>query len=208
MQRFWKNIFLLIRPDQYIKNTFIFLPLFFSLKITELNLLINAVFAFFAFSLITSSVYIFNDLHDIEEDCLHPKKKFRPIASRSVTKPQASTIMVLFFVLGLALSYILIPSVIIIVLAYTVFNILYTLYLKKVAIIDVAIIATGFVMRIFIGSNATGVALSEWIIIMTFLLALFVALANLSRTASSDFSIVRRLVLVTQAKNWAICVVC
>ena len=174
----WKNIIFLLRPNQYIKNIFIFLPLFFSLKIIELNLFLNATIAFIAFSLISSAVYIFNDFHDIKEDRLHPKKKSRPLASGTITKSQSIGIMVVFFLLGFGLAYIIHISVSMIVLAYAAMNIIYTLYLKKVAIIDVTIIAFGFVMRIFVGSYSTDVPLSKWIIIMTFLLALFIVLAK------------------------------
>ena len=174
----WKNIFSLLRPNQYIKNIFIFLPLFFSLKIIELNLFLNATIAFIAFSLISSAVYIFNDFHDIKEDRLHPKKKSRPLASGTITKSQSIGIMVVFFLLGFGLASIIHISVSMIVLAYAAMNIIYTLYLKKVAIIDVTIIAIGFVMRIFVGSYSTDVPLSKWIIVMTFLLALFIVLAK------------------------------
>ena len=174
----WKNIFFLLRPNQYIKNIFIFLPLFFSLKIIELDLFLNATIAFIAFSLISSAVYIFNDFHDIKEDRLHPKKKSRPLASGAITKSQSIGVMVVFFLLGFGLTSIIHISVSVIVLVYIAMNIIYTLYLKKVAIIDVAIIALGFVMRIFVGSYSTDVPLSKWIIIMTFLLALFIVLAK------------------------------
>ena len=100
MQIDWKNIFFLLRPNQYIKNIFIFLPLFFSLKIIELNLFLNATIAFIAFSLTSSAVYIFNDFHDIKEDRLHPKKMSRPLASGTITKLQSIGIMVVFFLLG------------------------------------------------------------------------------------------------------------
>ena len=178
MQINWKNIFLIIHPDQYIKNTFIFLPLFFELRINEFNLLLKATIAFIAFSMICSSVYILNDLHDIEDDRLHPKKKLRPIASGAITKLQSSITMVIFFLLGLALSFILIPSVTMVLMAYFVLNIFYTFYLKKVPIIDVATIAIFFVIRVLVGSIATDVSLSEWIVVLTFLLALFLALAK------------------------------
>ena len=148
------------------------------MKIIELNLFLNATIAFIAFSLISSAVYIFNDFHDIKEDRLHPKKKSRPLASGTITKSQSIGIMVVFFLLGFGLTSILHLSVTMIVLAYAAMNIIYTLYLKKVAIIDVTIIAFGFVMRIFVGSYSTDVPLSKWIIIMTFLLALFIVLAK------------------------------
>jgi decaprenyl-phosphate phosphoribosyltransferase len=174
----WNNILLLLRLNQYIKNVFIFLPLFFGLKIADPNLFLKATIAFIAFSLISSAVYIFNDFHDIKEDRLHPKKKHRPLASGVITKPQSIVIMLILLLLGFALASKLPLLVTIIMVAYVVMNILYTLYLKQVALLDVTIIAIGFVMRIFVGSYSTDVPLSKWIIIMTFLLALFMALAK------------------------------
>ena len=174
----WNNILLLLRLNQYIKNVFIFLPLFFGLKLTDPNLFLKATIAFIVFSLISSAVYIFNDFHDIKEDRLHPKKKHRPLASGVITKPQSIVIMLILLLLGFALASKLPLLVTIIMVAYVVMNIFYTLYFKKVALLDVTIIAIGFVMRIFVGSYSTNVPLSKWIIIMTFLLALFMALAK------------------------------
>lgn len=93
----------LMRPHQYIKNLFIFLPLFFALQITDIELLKNAFIAFLAFSLAASSIYALNDFHDIEEDRQHPKKKSRPLASGAISKPQAIVIMILLRVGALQL---------------------------------------------------------------------------------------------------------
>jgi len=167
-----------MRPHQYIKNLFIFLPLFFALKITDTDLLFNAVIAFIAFSLTASAIYTLNDYHDIEEDKQHPKKKFRPLASGVISKSQAIIIMSVLFVAGFALMSVLSLKAAGILLAYVVMNIAYSYYLKHVAILDVVIIAIGFALRLFIGSAVTGIPLSMWIVLMTFLLALFMALAK------------------------------
>ena len=172
------NIIRLFRVDQYIKNFFIFLPLFFALKITETELLMNAVIAFFAFSMSASAIYIFNDYRDIEEDKLHPKKKYRPLASGAIDKHKALWIMTVLFVSGLALMAYLSLTTVGTLLVYVIMNLAYSFYLKQVAIIDIVIIAIGFVLRLFVGSAVTGIPLSMWIIVMTFLLALFLALAK------------------------------
>ena len=168
----------LMRPHQYIKNIFIFLPLFFAAKITNVELLINASIAFIAFSLTASAIYTLNDYHDIEEDREHPKKKSRPLASGAISKPQAIIIMALLAIGGFMLMASVSLSGVGILAAYVIMNIAYSFYLKHVAILDVTIIAIGFVLRLFIGSVVTGIALSMWIVIMTFLLALFMALAK------------------------------
>ena len=173
-----KDLIKLMRPHQYIKNFFIFLPLFFALKITDTSLLFNAFIAFIAFSLTASAIYTLNDYHDIEEDRQHPKKKDRPLASGAINKSQAITIMSVLFAAGFTLMTVLSLKAAGILLAYVIMNIAYSFYLKHVAILDVVIIAIGFVLRLFIGSAVTDIPLSMWIVVMTFLLALFMALAK------------------------------
>ena len=167
-----------MRPHQYIKNLFIFSPLFFALKITDTELLLNATIAFIAFSLSASSIYTLNDYHDIEEDRHHPKKKNRPLASEAISKAQAITFMTILSIASFAIMVPLSVKAAAIIAAYVIMNILYSFYLKHVAILDITIIAIGFVLRLFIGSTVTGIPLSMWIVVMTFLLALFMALAK------------------------------
>lgn len=167
-----------MRPHQYIKNLFIFLPLFFAMKITDLHLLLYAFIAFVSFSLTASAVYILNDYHDIEEDRRHPKKKNRPLASGEISKSQAVAIMAVLALAGFSSMVTLSVDAFGILAAYVVMNIAYSFQLKHIAILDVSIIAIGFVLRLFIGSVVTGIELSIWIVVMTFLLALFMALAK------------------------------
>ena len=174
----FKNYIDLMRPSQYFKSLFIFAPLFFGLKITNLALLLKTAIAFLSFSLIASAVYVFNDYHDIEEDKIHPTKKNRPLASGSISKKAALLFMLLLLLAGLSIATLLGRHMLSIVFVYLALNIAYTLKLKHVAIIDVFIIAAGFVLRLFIGSAVTNIELSLWIILMTFLLALFLALAK------------------------------
>lgn len=168
----------LMRPHQYIKNIFIFIPLFFALKITNTGLLLDSFIAFAAFSMAASSVYILNDYFDIEDDKNHPKKRFRPLASGGVSKKEGIIMMILLFAGSMALISCFSFSAAAILLFYVMMNIAYSLYLKHIAILDVTIIAIGFVLRLFMGSVVTGIVLSHWIVIMTFLLALFMALAK------------------------------
>ena len=173
-----KNIFKLIRPHQYIKNLFIFLPLFFAGQINNVELLIDALSAFIAFSISASAIYILNDYLDIEDDLQHPKKKQRPLASGAISKKSAIVLMSVFFILGISLMGLLSLQALVILGAYITLNIGYSFYLKHIALLDVTIIAIGFVLRLFVGSTVTGIPLSMWIVIMTFLLALFMALAK------------------------------
>lgn len=168
----------LLRPSHYLKNLFILLPLFFGLRIDDVHLLLKGFIAFIAFSLCASSVYILNDYIDIEADRRHPKKKYRPLAAREISIKSAWIILIILFLLGIGTSLALDIKVFYIILTYFVLNIFYSLKLKHIPIIDVSIIATGFVLRLFVGSEATGVPLSMWIIIVTYLLAIFMALAK------------------------------
>lgn len=168
----------LLRVYQYVKNLFIFLPLFFALKFTDISLLINTFWAFIAYSLAASGVYIFNDYIDQEEDRKHPKKKFRPIASGAVSPTNALILMSLLMATGLLLSFFINPNLMQLIIFYIVLNIAYSVKLKHIAILDVSIIAVGFVLRLYAGSFATGIELSIWIVLITFLLALFLALAK------------------------------
>jgi 4-hydroxybenzoate polyprenyltransferase len=168
----------LLRFHQYIKNLFIFLPLFFALEITNIDLLLKAFVAFVAFSFTASAIYILNDYFDIEEDKKHPKKKYRPLASGEISKKEAIVIMVILFLFGITIMSFVSFKALIVLLFYVFLNIGYSYYLKHVPIIDVSIIAIGFVLRLFVGAFVTNVYLSMWIVLMTFLLALFLALAK------------------------------
>ena len=172
------NVIKLMRPHQYIKNLFIFLPLFFALKITDIQLLTNSLIAFIAFSLTASAVYILNDYRDIDDDRRHPTKRDRPLASGAISKQQGIGIMLVLLGIGFLMMSMLSISAVAILGIYVVMNVLYTFWLKHIAILDVIIIAIGFVLRLFIGASVTNIELSMWIVTMTFLLALFMALAK------------------------------
>jgi 4-hydroxybenzoate polyprenyltransferase len=148
------------------------------MRLSEFSLLINAAIAFIAFSLVASAIYTLNDYRDIEDDRQHPKKKNRPLASGAISKPQALVIIVILLIAGFTIMALLSKEAAGILALYVLLNIAYSINLKHIAILDIVIIAVGFVIRLFIGSTVTGVPLSTWIVVMTFLLALFLALAK------------------------------
>ena len=172
-----KNILQIMRPHQYIKNLFIFAPLFFSFHFV-LNDVIKTSIVFILFSLIASSIYVLNDYMDIEEDKQHPKKKFRPLASGKVSKNSAKILFLLLSVISLISAYFLNTNLFLVLIIYFILNVAYSLKLKHITIVDIFIIATGFVLRLFAGASVIENQLSMWIIIMTFLLALFLAVAK------------------------------
>lgn len=138
----------------------------------------RTLIAFLAFCAAASAVYIFNDSMDIEEDRKHPRNRARPLASGAVGRTSAYLLMSVLIATGAATFLFLGRDAFLLLAFYMLLNILYTIRLKHVALLDVVIISFGFVIRIFIGSTVSGVALSIWIVIMTFLLALFLALAK------------------------------
>lgn len=172
----------LLRPHQWLKNLFIFLPLFFDRHLTDAAYWLPCIIAFFAYSLAASAIYCFNDIWDVEADKLHPKKCKRPIASGKVSKSAGYFIAILCVILSFILIFVGIgnasKSLDYIIIFYLIMNIAYCVKLKHIALVDVLIIAVGFVLRILAGGVATGIILSHWIILMTFLLALFLAFAK------------------------------
>ena len=170
----------LIRPHQWLKQVFIFLPLFFDKKLLQVEYIVDALWAFFAFSLAASAIYCLNDIMDIEADRLHPKKRLRPLASGQISKPQAYTIMAMLILSSITAAYFAFDKLYLlgIIAGYIVLNIGYCIKLKHIAIVDVFIIASGFCLRVAAGGVATNIWISQWIILQTFLLALFLAFAK------------------------------
>ncbi|MCD7938942.1 MAG: decaprenyl-phosphate phosphoribosyltransferase [Bacteroides intestinalis] len=177
-----KNLILLLRPHQWLKNLFIFLPLFFGRHFTDIEYLIPCIMAFLAYSFAASSIYCFNDIWDVEADRQHPKKSKRPIASGKISQRMGYLVAVgcvvvslLLVIWGMGTNSFLLSAII---CFYLVINVLYCIKLKQVALVDVFIIAFGFVLRVFAGGVAAGIWISQWIVLMTFLLALFLAFAK------------------------------
>tara|TARA_Y100001970_G_scaffold76719_1_gene97418 strand:+ start:19985 stop:20863 length:879 start_codon:yes stop_codon:yes gene_type:complete len=174
-----KNLLLLTRPNNCVKNLIIFSPVFFSGQFHNLFFLKQSFFAFFSFSFITSSIYILNDYMDLSSDRRHPLKKERILASGKVTTNEAKIMFFILLITGLSLTYsITTVSTFYVSLFYVVIMIVYCIEFRKWALIDVSIISIGFVLRLYIGSTATGIQNSMWIIIMTFLLAIFITFAK------------------------------
>lgn len=177
-----KNILRLTRPKQWIKNFFVFIPMFFGGELFDPHSIWLTVVTFFAFSLVASSIYCYNDIVDVDADRNHPVKCHRPIASGAVSIRMGYMLMSLTLMLGVAVLQLLPPEVKSMVTAvivfYYVLNLSYCSKLKQYAILDVCIVAFGFVLRILAGGFACELVLSNWIVIMTFLLTLFMSFAK------------------------------
>ena len=172
----------LLRPHQWLKNLFIFFPLFFGRHLTDILYWLPCIIAFFAYSLAASSIYCFNDIWDVESDKLHPQKCKRPIASGKVSKTTGYIIALICIALSFTVAFVGIGEkwylLAYIICFYLIMNIAYCVKLKHIALVDVFIIALGFVLRILAGGVVTGIYISQWIVLMTFLLALFLAFAK------------------------------
>lgn len=171
----------LIRPQQWIKNAFVFVPMFFGGSLFNGTNILSAFVAFVAFSMVASSIYCFNDIIDVDDDRRHPTKCHRPIASGRVSAGRAYALMAALPCLAAALLCLLPVNAMGtagVMAFYYVLNLAYCLKLKQYAIVDVCIIAFGFVLRLYAGGLSTGTPLSSWIVLMTFLLTLFLSLAK------------------------------
>lgn len=168
----------LLRISHYLKNCYIFLPLFFSGELFDKGKVLKSLPVFLSFSLMASSIYIFNDLMDIKFDQQHPEKKNRPIASGKVSKVEAYILSFVLFTIASFVALKISQSVLFVILGYYFLNLFYSIKLKNFALIDVTIISIGFNMRVLAGGVATHIDVSKWLMIMVFLLSMFQALSK------------------------------
>lgn len=176
-----KNLIRLIRPKQWIKNLIVLLPVFFGGALLHPSAIYAGLITALSFSFAASSIYCLNDIIDIEDDKHHPIKCNRPLASGAISIPQGYTLMVLMLILSMASTFLLYDHQLEtagVIAFYWLLNIGYCLKLKQYAIIDVCIVAFGFVLRVLAGGISTSIHLSKWIVLITFLLMLFLSFAK------------------------------
>ncbi len=162
-----------MRLPQWIKNLILFAGLIFSKKIFEVPSLLKVTVAFFLFSLVASSQYVFNDFLDREEDAKHPEKKHRPLASGALDIGLALAITGVILPFALIASFLLSKPFFFLTLFYLAFNVIYSKVLKHIVILDVMSISIGFVLRAIAGAIVIEVQFSHWLLLCTFMLALF-----------------------------------
>lgn len=168
----------LLRPKHWVKNLFLFIPLFFVGEIFNVEKLMVVFGGFVCFSLLASSIYIINDYRDIEADKAHPTKSKRPLASGAVSKKAALIIFALLVIVGFGGAYFIDQKFTFILSLYFLLNLAYSFGLKNISILDIFIVSIGFVLRIKAGGALGNIAVSEWLMLMVFLLALFMAIAK------------------------------
>ncbi len=164
----------LVRARQWVKNAFVLAPLLFSFRFTEIESVLAALYAFFAFSFAAGAHYIVNDIQDREKDALHPQKKYRPLASGAISVRKALIVAMLLLVAAGCCIYLLHSiEVAVVITLYLVINVCYTGKLKDIVLLDVFVIAIGFVLRVYAGAYAIHTAVSSYIFMTTLFLALF-----------------------------------
>lgn len=197
-----------MRPRQWVKNAFVFAPLFFTPAAVSVQSVILVALIFISFCLVASGVYCLNDLRDREADREHPAKRKRPLPSGRVSPVSAVILCVILLACGFGLAVAVVPRAAMFILVYVVLNLAYSFGLKHVSIIDVLVIAIGFVLRIFAGAEAIGVAPTAWIQICAGLLALFIALAKRRDDLAKDLDTNHRPSLRGYTKQFLdVCVV-
>jgi 4-hydroxybenzoate polyprenyltransferase len=168
----------LLRIKQWVKNPLIYIALIFTNNLFNAMLFLKVTVGFFLLCFAASSIYIINDINDAKEDRHHPEKKTRPIASGEISVEFAAAISALLMMIALAGSFMIEKNFCYLLLVYIVMNLLYTFKLKHVVILDVFIVAAGYVLRAAAGALIINVVISPWLLICTSLLALFVILAK------------------------------
>ena len=173
-----RSLWVAIRPREWVKNTFLFAPLFFAQKVLQPDAVLMSTLAFMVFCLAAGGVYLINDVCDREEDKKHPQKSVRPIASGALPVSLAVTAAIFLIVISIAGALALSQPFAVITASYLILNIAYSNWLKHVVIVDVFSIAFGFVLRVAAGAVVIGVMMSHWLLICTMLLALFLGLSK------------------------------
>ncbi len=166
------------RPRQWIKNLGVFASIFFTGKLFDVNLLMVSFWAFISFCAASASIYFFNDLTDIEKDKLHPFKRNRPIASGLISKRLAVISLIVLIAVSLYIAWQLSVTFLLVVLAFYIMHLTYSLYLKNVILLDIMTIAAGFILRVFGGEIATGYHLNIWLFLTVVSGALFIAIGK------------------------------
>ena len=167
-----------LRPQQWVKNGFVFAALIFSQSLMRWDRCRQVLLAVVVFCLVSSAVYVLNDIMDASEDRHHPTKKLRPIASGRLSATTAGIVGVILGGVGLVAAWRLNTNFFAIIVAYVAMNILYSTFLKHVVLLDVFIVAAGFLFRVVAGGLVIRVPISPWLIVCTTLLALFIAISK------------------------------
>jgi 4-hydroxybenzoate polyprenyltransferase len=167
-----------MRPRQWFKNILLFVGLVFSQNLFQIGLFIKVSGGFVLFCLAASSIYVFNDIHDRESDRKHPEKCRRPLAEGTLQVSEAYMVSMVLAAIAFILAFMMSRTFFVILLAYFILNLAYSLKIKQIVILDIMFIASGFVLRILAGTTLAGVSPSDWLIICTITLSLFLGFSK------------------------------
>lgn len=172
------NILRLIRPRQWIKNLAIFAAITFTGELLDPAVFGKVLFGFFVFCGLSSATYIINDIFDVEKDRLHPFKRFRPLAKGDIPIPVATTLAIILIFVSLFGAKLITPPFFVLSVLYLVIQFLYSSTLKSVAILDILLIAAGYILRVYGGEFASGFHISVWLLLTTISVSLFIAVGK------------------------------
>ncbi|MGH7204103.1 MAG: decaprenyl-phosphate phosphoribosyltransferase [Candidatus Levyibacteriota bacterium] len=178
MKKSVRDIIRLLRPRQWIKNFAIFAALLFSEQLFDVNILLKVVYGFLAFCAVSSSIYIINDIFDVEKDRIHPFKRFRPLANKSVSIRTAIILAVLLALSAGVISFLIGPAFFVITIVYFVLHLSYSAYLKHIEIVDILTLAAGYILRVFAGEVVSNSHISAWLLLTVISLSLFLAIGK------------------------------
>src|SRR3954451_12007567 len=175
------------RPQEWIKNAFVFAGLLFSGKVNQADEVLVAPLSFVSFCMLSSAGYYINDLLDVELDRKHPKKRFRPLAARELSEGAAKTIAPLLAIAAIALAFATVNwQVGLMVVGYGIAQVAYSVGLKQVVIVDVMTLAALFILRVAAGASAVDAHASEWLILCTGMIAMFLGFTKRRQEAVSE----------------------
>lgn len=178
MKNSLRDIFRLLRPRQWTKNLAVFAALLFSGQLFDVDVLLKVSYGFLVFCAVSSSIYIINDIFDVEKDRIHPFKRFRPIASNDVSVQTAVVLATIFALSAGVISYVIAPAFFVITVIYFVLNLSYSAYLKHIEIIDILTLAAGYILRVFAGEVVSNSHISAWLFLTVISLSLFLAIGK------------------------------
>ncbi len=172
------NTLRLLRPRQWIKNLAIFAAITFSGELFDFTILGKVLLGFFVFCGLSSATYIINDIFDVKKDRLHPFKRFRPLANGDIPIPAAGALALALIIVSLFIARGITPAFFLLGLTYLAIQFLYSSYLKSVAVLDILLIAAGYILRVYGGEFASGFHISVWLLLTTISISLFLAVGK------------------------------
>ena len=172
------NLLRLVRPRQWVKNLAIFAAIVFTGELFDPPVVGKVILGFFVFCGLASATYIINDIFDVKKDRLHPFKKFRPIAHGDIPVPFAATIAVILIIISLTVAIGITPTFFALTIIYLLIQFFYSSFLKSLAVIDILVIAAGYILRVYAGEFASGYHISVWLLLTTISISLFLAVGK------------------------------